>query len=1179
MAEKKKYNSILVSGRKDQTLTYSKYVKDEESGESVKESLDKKVNVTDELETQQIKDGAITNEKMAADSVGNTNLQDGSVSNEKLEDGSITNDKLAENSITKDKLQDKTIGVEKLDNELRQTIAAATGLPENLVETIQNVDDTLRDHQSQLDDKQSQIDDKQQQINANDEDISLLQTRSTQMEETIKGIAATGGASQATAVTYDNKKSGLTALNAQAAIDETNTKLSDLSTVYDCSKNGTVTFDSLNDAIESVPEKYRRGGLTISFVPSGSTSYVTYKNRYKEWNTKYYNNWIKIDAISYCPTGLPFITELYLSGLDESQEYSVEYYETSETDNSLVIKRTSDATIVAQHRYHSITSGVPFEISEQNGSSITGYAIVDKEGASKSILNNSYRVSGNISVSYVSNLGNHSVIKEMLKPNALKTDLASTKQDIDNHFRKIERIYPLTQKTDENISVRFAVKEFYSNILSKYPNAEILSFYYSKSEDSVSIEIGEFSSDSVIIPLRMYGLARSTNGVYILNNQDFTDIYGVIVIDFDKIDFLGNFYRPSSSRGDAFKLSKNVSDSIGLSAISDSFPAVGHFTDMLIANSLIKELYLKNEMPSAYISSIFSSSKELYIKIKDSEDNEYTFHTSQTYQSDSIVSNSIGYCVFQKPSILEGQLLPLSNLKIPLNKYVYSIDCCPSIKGYLQHKELLEADTHITNEVNKSISDLQTQTESLVSGAKAELVEKINNNSSVIKPKSIGVDLLSEEVIQMINSSGGGTIVNAPDGFFLTSVDNKLTISDKEKTTYSSGIKIIRNSEELTSLEENITYLICTDVDLGDAKLTVPRQSILAFYGGSLRNGTVVGNGGSICSAKHHIFHNVKFTGKFGNNFCFEWFGAIADASTDASAAINDAIHSGATPLVSCGNYYIGNPINIDKNYIDITIKGDLIVKANTNAIVITSSWNNITIGSIKSTMPSEASDSSALLFEDYVEGCNIDINYITGFGKGIHFHMVLKNLNYAGVQYCKFTFQIITCIEGIVFDFGNSKTPDTWVNENQFNGGRIGYSYDCKYGIVTYAANKGFGLNSNVFRCIGFEKLQKAMLLKYWEGNYFYDLRMNEAIGPNEGTLSDEFFELIGCQSIKMNIKGNLYFWSSIQKKDALHFKVSGGSNDNLISDPSYEHYVDNDKIKSYKRVDILGDKFTILQ
>lgn len=69
MAEKKKYNSILISGRKDQTLTYSKYVKDEESGESVKESLDKKVSVTDELTTQQIKNGAITNEKIAAGAV------------------------------------------------------------------------------------------------------------------------------------------------------------------------------------------------------------------------------------------------------------------------------------------------------------------------------------------------------------------------------------------------------------------------------------------------------------------------------------------------------------------------------------------------------------------------------------------------------------------------------------------------------------------------------------------------------------------------------------------------------------------------------------------------------------------------------------------------------------------------------------------------------------------------------------------------------------------------------------------------------------------------------------------------------------------------------------------------------------------------------------------------------
>lgn len=53
-----------------------------------------------------------------------------------------------------------------------------------------------------------------------DESIDSLKHRSSQMEETIESIAATGGASQATAVTYNNEKSKLTAVNIQSAVDE-----------------------------------------------------------------------------------------------------------------------------------------------------------------------------------------------------------------------------------------------------------------------------------------------------------------------------------------------------------------------------------------------------------------------------------------------------------------------------------------------------------------------------------------------------------------------------------------------------------------------------------------------------------------------------------------------------------------------------------------------------------------------------------------------------------------------------------------------------------------------------------------------------------------------------------------------------------------------------------------------
>ena len=78
---------------------------------------------------------------------------------------------------------------------------------------------------------QGQIDDKQQQITANksaqdaknvslDENIAKLNTRDDQITETLKNISATGGASVASAVTYDNTTSQLTSANIQGAVDE-----------------------------------------------------------------------------------------------------------------------------------------------------------------------------------------------------------------------------------------------------------------------------------------------------------------------------------------------------------------------------------------------------------------------------------------------------------------------------------------------------------------------------------------------------------------------------------------------------------------------------------------------------------------------------------------------------------------------------------------------------------------------------------------------------------------------------------------------------------------------------------------------------------------------------------------------------------------------------------------------
>lgn len=172
------------------------------------------------VETDKIADENVTNEKLAEDSVTTDKIKDESVTEDKLAESSVGTSKIKDGAVTNDKVANDSLTRDKLDPELRNTLDAATGLPEDLMETIQNVDKTLKDHQSQLDDKQSQIDDKQKQITANDEDISLLQTRSTQMEEAIKDISASGGASVASAVTYDNTESGLDSITAQGAIDE-----------------------------------------------------------------------------------------------------------------------------------------------------------------------------------------------------------------------------------------------------------------------------------------------------------------------------------------------------------------------------------------------------------------------------------------------------------------------------------------------------------------------------------------------------------------------------------------------------------------------------------------------------------------------------------------------------------------------------------------------------------------------------------------------------------------------------------------------------------------------------------------------------------------------------------------------------------------------------------------------
>lgn len=116
MAKETVYNNTLVSGADDETLTYTRYVKDESSGKSTKELLDEKVNKTDQLGTTQIADKAVTTEKLENESVTTDKLDAASVTTDKVADANITTSKLADSSVETEKINNKAVTTDKLND-------------------------------------------------------------------------------------------------------------------------------------------------------------------------------------------------------------------------------------------------------------------------------------------------------------------------------------------------------------------------------------------------------------------------------------------------------------------------------------------------------------------------------------------------------------------------------------------------------------------------------------------------------------------------------------------------------------------------------------------------------------------------------------------------------------------------------------------------------------------------------------------------------------------------------------------------------------------------------------------------------------------------------------------------------------------------------------------------------
>ena len=144
ITEKLNDRAVTTEKVEEKAITNPKLGDQSVDGRVVREaSLETKHLANESVTTDKIARKSITKDKIAEGAVDETLIKDGSIVNSKLSKNSVSTDKIENGSVTNDKLANGTLKIDKFDPELRKAIESATGLPDNLVGLIQDVDENL----------------------------------------------------------------------------------------------------------------------------------------------------------------------------------------------------------------------------------------------------------------------------------------------------------------------------------------------------------------------------------------------------------------------------------------------------------------------------------------------------------------------------------------------------------------------------------------------------------------------------------------------------------------------------------------------------------------------------------------------------------------------------------------------------------------------------------------------------------------------------------------------------------------------------------------------------------------------------------------------------------------------------------------------------------------------------
>lgn len=240
----------------------------------------------------------------------------------------------------------------------------------------------------------------------------------------------------------------------------------------------------------------------------------------------------------------------------------------------------------------------------------------------------------------------------------------------------------------------------------------------------------------------------------------------------------------------------------------------------------------------------------------------------------------------------------------------------PAFKLLATLPELI-ADRACKDEFGNNINDTYLTRDAVKAYVQSIYEDLFTENPPHIMDGYITVDMLSEAVLQLLNS--GGAITNFPDEEDLTVKDGKLKFNDKEydpnKYSGLGRVMLRRNmvdgvnvlTQEMMS-KPNTRYIIQYDFDLRGETINIPDNCVLEFEGGSLGNGIIYCTN-TLIEASSEIFGENLTLQNYSDTVLAIWYGV--KSNTDCTEKISRLSKLGLTIIFPDGTFNIRSTIEL----------------------------------------------------------------------------------------------------------------------------------------------------------------------------------------------------------------------------------------------------------------------------